>query len=31
MSAIGLITTVNIVGVILYVVYIILTSESDRY
>ena len=31
MSAIGLIATVNIVGVILYVVYIILTSESDKY
>ena len=31
MSAIGLIATANIVGVILYVVYIILTSESDRY
>ena len=31
MSAIGLIATVNIVGIILYVVYIILTSESDKY
>jgi hypothetical protein len=31
MSAIGLIATVNIVGIILYTIYIVITADSDRY
>ena len=31
MSAIGLIATANIVGVILYVIDIVITADSDRY
>jgi hypothetical protein len=31
MSAIGLIATANIVGVILYIIYIVITADSDRY